>query len=89
MVFKRKLMFVMMKKKLFRITTTPSHPSVLSSRNILLLSEEAQIIAIDEAQFFDDELPHVCTQLANQGKRVIVAGLDMDYKGNHSDLFQT
>ena len=58
----------------------PSTP-VLSSRNILLLSEEAQIIAIDEAQFFDDELPHVCTQLANQGKRVIVAGLDMDYKG--------
>ena len=59
-------MFVMMKKKLFRITTTHPSTPVLSSRNILLLSEEAQIIAIDEAQFFDDELPHVCTQLANQ-----------------------
>ena len=56
----------------------PSTP-VTSSVNIFLLSEKAQIIAIDEAQFFDDELPHVCKQLAQQGKRVIVAGLDMDY----------
>ena len=47
----------------------------------MLLSDEAQIIAIDEAQFFDDKLPHVCRQLAQQGKRVIVAGLDMDYTG--------
>ena len=54
---------------------------VPSSGNILLLSEEAQIIAIDEAQFFDDELTQVCRQLAKQGKRVIVAGLDMDYTG--------
>ena len=47
-----------------------------------MLSKEVEIVAIDEAQFFDDELPHVCRQLANQGKRVIVSGLDMDYKGN-------
>ena len=58
----------------------PSIP-VPSSINILLLSEKAQIIGVDEAQFFDDELPHVCRQLAQQGKRVIVAGLDMDYCG--------
>ncbi len=58
----------------------PSIP-VTSSKNIFLLSEKAQIIAIDEAQFFDNELPHVCRQLAQQGKRVIVAGLDMDYTG--------
>ena len=58
----------------------PSTP-VTSSRNILLLCEKAQIIAIDEAQFFDDELPLVCRELAQQGKRVIVAGLDMDYTG--------
>ena len=60
-----------------------SMPSIQvpSSKNILLHSEKAQIIAVDEAQFFDDELPHVCRQLAQQGKRVIVAGLDMDYTG--------
>tara|TARA_B100000900_G_scaffold304104_2_gene262723 strand:+ start:608 stop:1180 length:573 start_codon:yes stop_codon:yes gene_type:complete len=59
----------------------PSTP-VPTSANIILLSVEAQIVAIDEAQFFDDELPHVCRELAQQGKRVIVAGLDMDYTGN-------
>lgn len=58
----------------------PSTP-VPNSKNILMLSKEVEIVAIDEAQFFDDELPHVCRQLANQGKRVIVSGLDMDYKG--------
>jgi thymidine kinase len=52
------------------------------SGNILLLSGERDVIGIDEAQFFDDGLPSVCNQLANQGIRVIVAGLDMDYKGN-------
>jgi thymidine kinase len=41
-----------------------------------------QVVGIDEAQFFDEELPNVCTMLANRGVRVIVAGLDMDYKGN-------
>jgi len=40
------------------------------------------VIGIDEAQFFDDEIVSVCNDLANRGVRVIVAGLDMDYKGN-------
>jgi len=52
------------------------------SGNILLLSGDRDVIGIDEAQFFDDGLPMICNQLANQGVRVIVAGLDMDYKGN-------
>ena len=39
------------------------------------------MVGIDEAQFFDDELPSVCSQLADRGIRVIVAGLDMDFKG--------
>ena len=52
------------------------------SGNILLLSGDRDVIGIDEAQFFDDGLISVCNQLANQGVRVIIAGLDMDYKGN-------
>jgi len=52
------------------------------SGNILLLSAGRDVIGIDEAQFFDEGLPKICNQLANQGIRVIVAGLDMDYKGN-------
>jgi thymidine kinase len=55
---------------------------VENSGNILLLSSDIDVVGIDEAQFFDDGLPDVCNQLANQGIRVIVAGLDMDYKGN-------
>lgn len=58
----------------------PSTP-VESSGNILILSNDAHVVGIDEAQFFDSELVNVCNQLANMGKRVIVAGLDMDYKG--------
>ena len=52
------------------------------SGNILLLSSGRDVIGIDEAQFFDDGISQICNQLANQGIRVIVAGLDMDYKGN-------
>lgn len=59
----------------------PSTP-VESSSAILLLGSDVQVVGIDEAQFFDDELPNVCTILANKGVRVIVAGLDMDFKGN-------
>jgi thymidine kinase len=55
--------------------------SVPSSGNILLLSAGADVIGIDEAQFFDDGLPYVCERLAKQGIRVIVAGLDLDYRG--------
>lgn len=59
------------------IKSTP----VPSSSNILLLANDVEVIGIDEAQFFDDNLPRVCRQLANQGIRVIIAGLDMDFKG--------
>ena len=46
------------------------------------LAGEAQVVGIDEAQFLDDEVVQVCEDLANAGKRVIVAGLDLDYRGN-------
>jgi len=45
------------------------------------LDPRTEVVGIDEAQFFDDELPAVCSHLASLGKRVIVAGLDMDYRG--------
>jgi len=54
---------------------------VLSSANILVLAEEIDVVGIDEAQFFDQHLVEVCNQLANKGIRVIIAGLDMDFKG--------
>lgn len=52
-----------------------------SSSQILLMANDVEVIGIDEAQFFDDELPSVAQVLANRGIRVIVAGLDMDYLG--------
>jgi thymidine kinase len=58
----------------------PSTP-VNSSLNILLMVNNATVVGIDEAQFFDDELLYVCEKLAAKGIRVIVAGLDMDYTG--------
>ncbi len=54
---------------------------VESSANILLLANNVEVIGIDEAQFFDKGLASVCNQIANQGIRVIVAGLDMDFQG--------
>jgi thymidine kinase len=51
-----------------------------NSQTILLLASDVDVIGIDEAQFFDDQLPAVCDQLAVRGVRVIVAGLDMDYQ---------
>src|SRR5687768_6639573 len=54
---------------------------VENSSSILLLSSKAQVVGIDEAQFFDDELPDVCNKLANKGIRVIITGLDMDFQG--------
>ncbi len=59
------------------IMSTP----VPSSSNILLMANDVDVIGIDEAQFFDAELPNVCNQLADAGLRVIVAGLDMDFAG--------
>jgi len=60
-----------------------SLPSILIKdvKEILDLVEDAQVIGIDEAQFFSNDLIDVCNQLADNGKRVIVAGLDMDYRG--------
>ncbi len=59
------------------IESTP----VDNSTAILLLKADTQVVGIDEAQFFDDNLPEVCNQLAKKGIRVIVAGLDMDFMG--------
>lgn len=60
------------------INSTP----VENAASILLLGANADVVGVDEAQFFDDELPDVCNKLANRGIRVIIAGLDMDYLGN-------
>ncbi len=60
------------------IRSTP----VPSSANIRILANDVDVVGIDEAQFFDDEIVAVCNDLANRGIRVIVAGLDMDFKGN-------
>lgn len=54
---------------------------VKKADEIISKSLEAQVVGIDEAQFFNDKLIKVCNTLANMGKRVIVAGLDMDYRG--------
>ncbi|AUC21279.1 MULTISPECIES: thymidine kinase [Polaribacter] len=60
-----------------RIRSTP----VPVASNIRLLATDVDVVGIDEAQFFDDEIVAVCNDLANRGVRVIVAGLDMDFKG--------
>jgi thymidine kinase len=54
---------------------------IKNAKQIIPLSLEAQVVGIDEAQFYDRNLVKVCKTLANMGKRVIVAGLDMDYRG--------
>ncbi len=59
------------------ICSTP----VDSSQSILLMASDVDVVGIDEAQFFDDEIVNVCRMLADSGVRVIVAGLDMDYTG--------
>ena len=59
----------------------PSTP-VPAAANIPILADNCDVVGIDEAQFFDDEIVKVCNDLANRGVRVIVAGLDMDFKGN-------
>jgi len=55
---------------------------VPAAANIPILADGCDVVGIDEAQFFDDEIVKVCNDLANRGVRVIVAGLDMDFKGN-------
>jgi thymidine kinase len=59
------------------IRSTP----VESAQNILLLASQIDVVGIDEAQFFDTGLVDVCNSLANNGIRVVVAGLDMDFQG--------
>ena len=61
-----------------QIHSTP----VPAAANIRLLADGCDVVGIDEAQFFDDEIVAVCNDLANKGIRVVVAGLDMDFKGN-------
>ena len=59
------------------IRSTP----VLSASEILLLAGDCDVVGLDEVQFFDDSIVEVANLLANQGKRVVIAGLDMDFKG--------
>jgi thymidine kinase len=61
-----------------QIRSTP----VPAAANIPLLCAGVDVVGIDEAQFFDEEIVQVCNDLANSGIRVVVAGLDMDFKGN-------
>ena len=61
-----------------QIRSTP----VPAAANIPLYIDQCDVVGIDEAQFFDQEIVKVCNDLANRGMRVIVAGLDMDFKGN-------
>lgn len=58
------------------ITSTP----IESSASMLLLADDVDVVGIDEAQFFDADLVNVCEELARRGTRVIIAGLDMDFK---------
>lgn len=60
-----------------KVRSTP----ISSSSNLTLLASDCDVVGIDEAQFFDDGIVEVVNQLANSGKRVIVAGLDMDFRG--------
>lgn len=59
------------------IKSTP----IETAQQILLYANDVDVVGIDEAQFFDNQLAPVCTELANKGIRVIVAGLDMDFQG--------
>jgi thymidine kinase len=61
-------------------SSIPSTP-IDNSQTILLMAQDVDVVGIDEAQFFDTEIIHVCETLALRGVRVIVAGLDMDYTG--------
>lgn len=56
--------------------------AVSGSESILLLGQDKDVVGIDEAQFFDNNLPDVCRKLADRGIRVVIAGLDMDFLGN-------
>jgi thymidine kinase len=70
-------------KKLIVSHSEQSLPSVIIKdiNEIVELSKDAQVIGIDEAQFFSPDIIGLCNELAYKGKRIIVAGLDQDYKG--------
>ncbi len=56
--------------------------NITKSKDLLeKIEPDTEVIAIDEAQFYDDDIVSICQKLANQGKRVIVAGLDQDFRG--------
>jgi thymidine kinase len=59
----------------------PSQAVKSSGELLAQVDADTEVVGIDEGQFFDAQLPHVCNTLANRGKRVIVAGLDQDYLG--------
>lgn len=63
-------------------TSSKANPVESSAQILAAVGDDIKVVAIDEAQFFDSDLPSVVNQLAAQGKRVICAGLDMDYLGN-------
>ena len=70
------------KKKIVSHNENQIHSTPVSfAKDILLKSNICDVVGVDEAQFFDADIIEVTNQLANQGKRVIVAGLDMDFKG--------
>jgi len=62
-------------------STTIRSTAIEHSSQLLLMTSDVEVVGIDEAQFFDAGLPEVCNELANQGIRVIIAGLDMDFMG--------
>ncbi len=62
---------------------------IAHSTEILELAKGYKVVGVDEAQFFDEHLPDVCDQLAQQGIRVIIAGLDMDYTGKPFGIMPT
>jgi thymidine kinase len=62
-------------------TQSLSSTVVKSAKEIFELAKDAQVVGIDEAQFFSPDIVQICEELANEGKRVIVAGLDQDYRG--------
>jgi len=59
----------------------PSQPASRAREILELVEPDTQVVGIDEAQFFGEEIVGVCEELAGQGRRVIVAGLDQDYRG--------
>ena len=69
------------KKVVSHNSNTIDSTTVKVPSEILNLVNGSKVVAIDEAQFFNDDLVDVCNTLASQGKRVIIAGLDMDFLG--------